>query len=229
MDQSVAIQETLEREENCIMAVQCDVLFDDTTESRLLGLVESANEHAIFIYTHRRMAITADDVLLEAIIPISVDFAVVTVSSPEELVVVGADTRVRISYKDEELDLKLPFGSNSRLFLSEVNKAWSDVCRTPTQIPKFDWITKYQKDTRGQEVVKQALAPIGTTLTKLNQHGKTGFSPYFNLYVPSANVSLCNKMNCTRIGPPASVQWMLGRVLHFVSSCVQFLRVSIAP
>uniref|UniRef100_A0A3B4G500 INPP5B PH domain-containing protein n=1 Tax=Pundamilia nyererei TaxID=303518 RepID=A0A3B4G500_9CICH len=125
MDQSVAIQETLEREENCIMAVQCDVLFDDTTESRLLGLVESANEHRIFIYTHRRMAITADDVLLEAIIPISVDFAVVT-SSPEELVVV-ADTRVRISYKDEELDLKLPFGSNSRLFLSEVNKAWTQV------------------------------------------------------------------------------------------------------
>ncbi|CAI5663548.1 type II inositol 1,4,5-trisphosphate 5-phosphatase isoform X1 [Oreochromis niloticus] len=173
MDQSVAIQETLEREENCIMAVQCDVLFDDATESRLLGLVESANEYAIFIYTHRRMAITADDVLLEDIIPISLDFAVVKVSSPEELVVVGADTRVRISYKDEELDLKLPFGSNSRLFLSEVNKAWSDVCRTPTQIPKFEWITKYHKDTRGRGVVKQALAPIGTSLTKLNQHRKT--------------------------------------------------------
>lgn len=41
------------------------------------------------------------------------------------LLILGADTRVRISYKDEELDLKLPFGSNSRLFLSEVNKAWS--------------------------------------------------------------------------------------------------------
>lgn len=31
----------------------------------------------IFIYTHRRMAITADDVSLEDIIPISLDFAVV--------------------------------------------------------------------------------------------------------------------------------------------------------
>lgn len=31
----------------------------------------------IFVYTHRRMAITADDVSLEAIIPISLDFAVV--------------------------------------------------------------------------------------------------------------------------------------------------------
>uniref|UniRef100_A0AAX7STC7 phosphoinositide 5-phosphatase n=1 Tax=Astatotilapia calliptera TaxID=8154 RepID=A0AAX7STC7_ASTCA len=68
----------------------------------------------IFIYTHRRMAITADDVLLEAIIPISVDFAVVTGEY----------------YKDEELDLKLPFGSNSRLFLSEVNKAWSGRLKT---------------------------------------------------------------------------------------------------
>lgn len=125
------------------------------------------------------------------------------------------------SLRQESFTVLLSFFSSLLFF--------TDVCRTPTQIPKFDWITKYQKDTRGQEVVKQALAPIGTTLTKLNQHGKTGFSPYFNLYVPSANVSLCNKMNCTRIGPPASVQWMLGRVLHFVSSCVQFLRVSIAP
>lgn len=31
---------------NCKHAVQCDVLFDNITESRLLGLVESAKEHA---------------------------------------------------------------------------------------------------------------------------------------------------------------------------------------
>lgn len=31
----------------------------------------------IFIYAHRRMAITADDVSLEDIIPITLDFAVV--------------------------------------------------------------------------------------------------------------------------------------------------------
>lgn len=31
----------------------------------------------IFIYNHRRMAITGDDVSLEDIIPISLDFAVV--------------------------------------------------------------------------------------------------------------------------------------------------------
>uniref|UniRef100_A0A3Q0SLY3 phosphoinositide 5-phosphatase n=1 Tax=Amphilophus citrinellus TaxID=61819 RepID=A0A3Q0SLY3_AMPCI len=97
MDQSVAIQETLEREENCIM----------------VSLPIYTRIALIFIYTHRRMAITADDVSLEDIIPISLDFAVVT----GEL----------ISYKDEELDLRLPFGSSSRLFLSEVNRAWSAV------------------------------------------------------------------------------------------------------
>uniref|UniRef100_UPI003AAF6937 type II inositol 1,4,5-trisphosphate 5-phosphatase isoform X1 n=1 Tax=Centroberyx gerrardi TaxID=166262 RepID=UPI003AAF6937 len=173
MDQSVAIQETLDKEESCIIAVQCDVLSDSITESRLLGLVESAKEHALFIYNHRRMAITADDVSLEDIIPICLDFAVVEVSSPDELAVVGADTRVRVSFQEEELELRLPFGSHSRLFLSEVNRAWSDVCKSPSQVPKFEWVKKYHKASRGQGAVKQALAPLGATLTKLNQHRKT--------------------------------------------------------
>ncbi|XP_071373260.1 type II inositol 1,4,5-trisphosphate 5-phosphatase isoform X3 [Centroberyx affinis] len=150
MDQSVAIQETLDKEESCIIAVQCDVLSDSITESRLLGLVESAKEHALFIYNHRRMAITADDVSLEDIIPICLDFAVVEVSSPDELAVVGADTRVRVSFQEEELELRLPFGSHSRLFLSEVNRAWSDVCKSPSQVPKFEWVRKYHKASRGQ-------------------------------------------------------------------------------
>ncbi|KAF3839377.1 hypothetical protein F7725_018094 [Dissostichus mawsoni] len=143
---------------------------------RLLGLVESTKEHAIFIYTHRRMAITADDVSLEDIIPISLDFAVVEVSSPEELAVVGADTRVRVSYQEEELELRLPFGSHSRLFLSEVNRAWSDVCKSTTQAPRFEWISKYHKNTRSQGVVKQAPSRLGATLTQLNEHKKTAWA-----------------------------------------------------
>lgn len=172
MDQSVAIQETLGKEENCIIAAQCDILLDDYSESRLLGLVESAKEHAIFIYTHRRMAITADDVSLEDIIPITLDFAIVEVSSPEQLVVVGADTRVRMSYKDKDLELRLPFGSHSRLFLGEVNKAWSDVCRLPTQVPKFEWLKKYKKHIKRQEAAKQAFAPLEVLSNKNNQHQK---------------------------------------------------------
>ncbi|XP_026227170.1 type II inositol 1,4,5-trisphosphate 5-phosphatase isoform X2 [Anabas testudineus] len=119
------------------------------------------------------MAITGDDVSLEDIIPISLDFAVVEVSSPEELAVVGADTRVRVSYCEEELELRLPFGSHSRCFLTEVNRAWSDICKSPTQVPKFEWINKYSKVTRGLDVVKQGLAPASTTVGKLNQHRKT--------------------------------------------------------
>nr|XP_040020506.1 type II inositol 1,4,5-trisphosphate 5-phosphatase isoform X1 [Gasterosteus aculeatus aculeatus] len=176
MDQSVAIQETLQREENCLVAVQCDVFFDNITESRLLGLVESTKEHAIFIYTHRRMAITAEDVSLEDIVPISLDFAVVEVSSPEELAVVGADTKVRVSYQERALELRLPFGSHSRFFLSEVNRAWSEVCKSATQAPGFKWVGKYYKATKGLGVVKQALAPSGATLTKLSQQRKTAKS-----------------------------------------------------
>ncbi|KAM3872832.1 type II inositol 1,4,5-trisphosphate 5-phosphatase [Diretmus argenteus] len=173
MDQSVAIQETLAKEENCIIAVQCVVLLvDNVTESRLLGLVEFKGEHALFVYTHRRMAITAADVSLEDIIPVSHDFAVVEVSSPDDLAVVGADTRVRVSFQEEELELRLPFGSHSRLFLSEVNRAWSDVCKSPSQVPKFEWLNKYHKSTRGQGA-KQAFSPLGATLTKISQNRKT--------------------------------------------------------
>ncbi|KAM7383156.1 hypothetical protein PAMP_002836 [Pampus punctatissimus] len=48
-----------------------------------------------------------------------------------------------------------------------------DVCKSPSQVPKFEWINKYRKATRGQGVAKQALSPLGTTLTKLNMYRKT--------------------------------------------------------
>uniref|UniRef100_A0AAQ4RX95 phosphoinositide 5-phosphatase n=2 Tax=Gasterosteus aculeatus aculeatus TaxID=481459 RepID=A0AAQ4RX95_GASAC len=122
------------------------------------------------------MAITAEDVSLEDIVPISLDFAVVEVSSPEELAVVGADTKVRVSYQERALELRLPFGSHSRFFLSEVNRAWSEVCKSATQAPGFKWVGKYYKATKGLGVVKQALAPSGATLTKLSQQRKTAKS-----------------------------------------------------
>uniref|UniRef100_A0A8D0AIV0 phosphoinositide 5-phosphatase n=2 Tax=Sander lucioperca TaxID=283035 RepID=A0A8D0AIV0_SANLU len=60
------------------------------------------------------MAITADDVSLEDIIPISLDFAVVE-----------GELLSYFYFQTEELELRLPFGSHTRLFLSEVNRAWS--------------------------------------------------------------------------------------------------------
>uniref|UniRef100_A0A8C7DN55 phosphoinositide 5-phosphatase n=1 Tax=Oncorhynchus kisutch TaxID=8019 RepID=A0A8C7DN55_ONCKI len=93
---------------------------------RLLGLVERTKEHALFVFTHRRMAITGEDVTLYDIFPISNDFAVVEVfKCLSRDISIGADTRVRLNFQDGDLEVRLPFGSHSRLFLSEVNKAWS--------------------------------------------------------------------------------------------------------
>ncbi|CDQ58404.1 unnamed protein product [Oncorhynchus mykiss] len=87
---------------------------------------------------------------------------------------IGADTRVRLNFQDGDLEVRLPFGSHSRLFLSEVNKAWSDVCKSPKEAPKFEWLHKYRKASKGQGGVKQTLAPLGTTHTKISQHKETG-------------------------------------------------------
>uniref|UniRef100_A0A8C7GMX8 phosphoinositide 5-phosphatase n=1 Tax=Oncorhynchus kisutch TaxID=8019 RepID=A0A8C7GMX8_ONCKI len=123
MDQSFAIQEILPQDENCVI-----VSFIVRTKIRLLGLVERTKEHALFVFTHRRMAITGEDVTLEDIFPISNDFAVVEVIKYIlHDIYIGADTRVRLNFQDGELEVRLPFGSHSRLFLSEVNRACSEV------------------------------------------------------------------------------------------------------
>lgn len=167
----MAIQETLAEGENCTIAVECVSLLNDVRDSKLIGLVRQNKEHALFIYSHRRMAITGDDVTLDQIIPISYDFSVVEVSSPDELAVVGADTRVRVTFLEEELELKLPFGSHTRLFLGEVNRAWSDVCQQyPKEEPKFDWLTKYRKVSKGARSLRKS---IGATTVKMSQMKKS--------------------------------------------------------
>uniref|UniRef100_A0A8C1NQD7 phosphoinositide 5-phosphatase n=1 Tax=Cyprinus carpio TaxID=7962 RepID=A0A8C1NQD7_CYPCA len=95
---------------------------------RLLGLllvvivgIWKHSKSWLFVYSHRRMAITGDDVRLDEIIPISYDFSFTCYYK-------GADTRVRVTFFEEELELKLTFGSHTRLFLSEVNRAWSALC-----------------------------------------------------------------------------------------------------
>ncbi|XP_072572370.1 type II inositol 1,4,5-trisphosphate 5-phosphatase isoform X2 [Paramormyrops kingsleyae] len=133
-------------------AAQCLLVVDDATESRLVGLVARYEAHAMFIFTHRRMAITGEDVTLDDIIPVSHNFAIVEVSSPDELAIIGADTRVRVTDSDRDLELRLPFGSHTRLFLSEVNRSWSEVCKKcPTEVPasQFEWLTKYRRSTKG--------------------------------------------------------------------------------
>ncbi|XP_015504955.1 type II inositol 1,4,5-trisphosphate 5-phosphatase isoform X1 [Parus major] len=122
MDQSVAIQESLAAGATCRIAVQGLLASGDTVESRLLGLVESRGQHAIYVYTHRRMAITAEDVWLERVIPITDGFAVEEVVLDTDLHVIGSDVTVQISSADDRLTVQLPFGSHTRTFLQEVSR-----------------------------------------------------------------------------------------------------------
>ncbi|XP_064587699.1 type II inositol 1,4,5-trisphosphate 5-phosphatase isoform X3 [Zonotrichia leucophrys gambelii] len=117
MDQSVAIQESLAAGATCRIAVQALLPSGDSVESRLLGLVECRGHHAIYVYTHRRMAITAEDVWLERVIPITDEFAV------EE----GSDVTVQIGSADDRLTVQLPFGSHTRTFLQELSRCSAEV------------------------------------------------------------------------------------------------------
>ncbi|XP_063274825.1 type II inositol 1,4,5-trisphosphate 5-phosphatase isoform X1 [Prinia subflava] len=127
MDQSVAIQESLARGATCRIAVQGLLAAGESVESRLLGLVESRGQHAIHVYTHRRMAITAEDVWLERVIPITDGFAVEEVVLDSDLHVIGSDVTVRISSGDDGLTVQLPFGSHTRTFLQEVARCCPEV------------------------------------------------------------------------------------------------------
>ncbi|XP_065713457.1 type II inositol 1,4,5-trisphosphate 5-phosphatase [Patagioenas fasciata] len=127
MDQSVAIQESLEEGATCRTAVQGVLTAGDSVESRLLGLVETCGEHAIYVYTHRRMAIAAEDVCLERVIPITEDFVVEEVVLDDDLPVIGADVTVRLGSEADQLTVRLPFGSQTRTFLREVVRSIPEV------------------------------------------------------------------------------------------------------
>ncbi|XP_057896378.1 type II inositol 1,4,5-trisphosphate 5-phosphatase isoform X2 [Melospiza georgiana] len=122
MDQSVAIQESLAAGATCRIAVQALLPSGDSVESRLLGLVECRGHHAIYVYTHRRMAITAEDVWLERVIPITDEFAVEEVVLDSDLHVIGSDVTVQMGSADDRLTVQLPFGSHTRTFLQELSR-----------------------------------------------------------------------------------------------------------
>ncbi|KAM7138739.1 type II inositol 1,4,5-trisphosphate 5-phosphatase isoform 3-T5 [Macrochelys suwanniensis] len=122
MDQSVAIQETLADGQTCLIAVQGILACEESVESRLLGLVRIHGEHALFLYTHRRMAITAEDVCLERVVPITEGFAAEEVTPDSDLHIIGSDVTVQISSADAQLVVRLPFGSHTRTFLQEISK-----------------------------------------------------------------------------------------------------------
>uniref|UniRef100_G1NUJ4 Type II inositol 1,4,5-trisphosphate 5-phosphatase n=1 Tax=Myotis lucifugus TaxID=59463 RepID=G1NUJ4_MYOLU len=148
MDQSVAIQETLAEGEYCIIAVQGVLCEGDSRQSRLLGLVRyrlehGGQEHALFLYTHRRMAITGDDVCLDQIVPVSRDFTLEEVSSDGELYILGSDVTVQLDTAELSLTFQLPFGSHTRMFLQEVARACPGL-DPATRDPEFQWLSRYR-------------------------------------------------------------------------------------
>ncbi|XP_011811038.1 PREDICTED: type II inositol 1,4,5-trisphosphate 5-phosphatase [Colobus angolensis palliatus] len=148
MDQSVAIQETLAEGEYCPQAVQGVLCEGDSRQSRLLGLVRyclehGGQEHALFLYTHRRMAITGDDVSLDQIVPVSRDFTLEEVSPDGELYILGSDVTVQLDTAELSLVFQLPFGSQTRMFLHEVARACPGF-DSATRDPEFLWLSRYR-------------------------------------------------------------------------------------
>ncbi|XP_033013370.1 type II inositol 1,4,5-trisphosphate 5-phosphatase isoform X1 [Lacerta agilis] len=133
MDQSVPIQEALSAGETCLVAVQ-GLLAGG--ESRLLGLVESHGKAMICLYSHRRMAITAEDVRLERVLLLQEGFAVVEVARENDLHIVGSDVTVHIISSDANLLVQLPFGSQTQTFLTEVRKRCSPAGVAGNEDPK---------------------------------------------------------------------------------------------
>ncbi|KAI5139340.1 Splicing Factor 3A Subunit 3 [Manis pentadactyla] len=153
MDQSVAIQETLAEGEYCIIisflqAVQGVLCEGESKQSRLLGLVryrleQGGQEYALFLYTHRRMAITGDDVSLDQIVPVSRDFTLEEVSPDGGLYILGSDVTVQLDTAELSLVFQLPFGSHTRMFLQEVARACPGF-DPETPDPEFLWLSRYR-------------------------------------------------------------------------------------
>ncbi|XP_068395656.1 type II inositol 1,4,5-trisphosphate 5-phosphatase isoform X3 [Eschrichtius robustus] len=141
MDQSVAIQETLAEGEYCII-----ISFPAGAElpapgPALPGLGKWNG--SLFLYTHRRMAITGDDVSLDQIVPISRDFALEEVSLDGEVYFLGSDVTVQLDTAELSLVFQLPFGSETRTFLQEVARACPGF--DPSALdPKFLWLSRYR-------------------------------------------------------------------------------------
>ncbi|XP_030074007.1 type II inositol 1,4,5-trisphosphate 5-phosphatase isoform X2 [Microcaecilia unicolor] len=169
MDESIAIQETLAEGEICRIAVQGVLAGTQTVESRLLGLVECNRDFAIFLYTHRRMAITGDDVTLDRIVPITEGFEVEEVLPDKGTHILGSDITVRITSKNTHLKVNFPFGSRTQEFLQEINKC---ALVNGVMSSQFLWLNKYWQNLQSsfflnsrQQTAKELLTDSLTQVT----------------------------------------------------------------
>ncbi|XP_054427971.1 type II inositol 1,4,5-trisphosphate 5-phosphatase isoform X4 [Pteronotus mesoamericanus] len=98
---------------------------------------------SLFLYTHRRMAITGDDVSLDQIVPVSRDFTLEEVSPDGEVYILGSDVTVQLNTAELSLVFQLPFGSHTRMFLQEVARACPGL-EPETPNPEFLWLSRYR-------------------------------------------------------------------------------------
>ncbi|XP_060114249.1 type II inositol 1,4,5-trisphosphate 5-phosphatase [Heteronotia binoei] len=131
-------------------------------ESRLLSLVESHGKSMICLYTHRRMAITAEDVGLDRVLLIQEGFSVEEVTQENDLQIPGSDVTVRITSGSANLLMQLPFGSHTQMFLKEVRKRCSPGNKDATAADP-EWSTsddvKVAPRYRHQKMVHSSSAP----------------------------------------------------------------------
>uniref|UniRef100_A0A8C4LZE7 phosphoinositide 5-phosphatase n=1 Tax=Equus asinus TaxID=9793 RepID=A0A8C4LZE7_EQUAS len=168
----------------------------DSRQSRLLGLVRyrlehGGQEHALFLYTHRRMAITGDDVSLDRIVPVSRDFTLEEVSPDGELYILGSDVTVQLDTAELSLMFQLPFGSHTRMFLQEVARACpvSRVCSFPLLCqPQLDPRKVYQTGS-------PALFPL--RLRKWSSFGPAGRG--FDPVTPDPEFRWLSRYRCTQL------------------------------
>uniref|UniRef100_A0A8C6J6A0 phosphoinositide 5-phosphatase n=1 Tax=Melopsittacus undulatus TaxID=13146 RepID=A0A8C6J6A0_MELUD len=171
MDQSGAIQQSLAEGETC--RIVSFAPGDARTEEALpLCLLRACRIH---IYTHRRMAIEAEDVCLEKVIPITAGFAVeegtngllffLPMSS-------GCDVTVLITSEDDEFTVQLPFGSHTRAFLRELSR-----CSAGTSsITGWMFTLVLSIDTRNAPF---GLVCLSQTLIIISERDKRESSPWW--------------------------------------------------
>ncbi|XP_053310529.1 type II inositol 1,4,5-trisphosphate 5-phosphatase isoform X1 [Spea bombifrons] len=109
-----------------------------SNESRLVGLVKNKEAAALFLFKHRRMAICADDVSLDAIVPLVHGVSVEKVTPYEGFHVIGSDITVKIKSPDTNIEMQLPFGSNTHEFVQKVSQSLQGL---PSS--QFVWLRKY--------------------------------------------------------------------------------------
>uniref|UniRef100_A0A8C4QJS6 phosphoinositide 5-phosphatase n=1 Tax=Eptatretus burgeri TaxID=7764 RepID=A0A8C4QJS6_EPTBU len=165
MDFSGAVEETLCEAEKCLVAIQSTLVRESSTDSRILALVARGREYAIFVYSHRRMPLHANDLSLRQCIPVNEKFEL-QCERKQDFPVIGADEVVSLTCDPAWgrcLIVSLPFGSSSDLFLQQLARAQHD-CQEKLLLglpsPPFRWLDKYLlPGKRAQLVLQSDLLP----------------------------------------------------------------------